>query len=86
MKAFALAAALLLTSPAFAQTNDHPSPGGYRPAGSMWVNGAPKPGDKVVFEPSKLTPSEAFPAPAPLAHYPLCKRGQTDECMQRGGR
>lgn len=85
MKAFALAAALLLTSPAFAQASTPAEPGGYAPAQSMWVNGTPQPGDKVVFEPSKLTPAQAFPAPAPRNHYPVCTRGQTDECMQRAG-
>lgn len=90
MKLIALAAALTLASPALAQTTSATmtnvsQPGGYAPA-TMWVNGAPQPGDKVVFQPSTLTPSEAFPPPAPRAHYPVCKKGQTDECIQRGGR
>lgn len=25
-------------------------------------------------------------APAPLRRYPICKKGQYDKCMQRGGR
>ena len=26
----------------------------------------------------------ALSAPAPLAHYPICKRGQFDKCMEPG--
>lgn len=90
MKLIALAAALTLASPALAQTTQTMAatadqPGGYAPA-TMWVNGKPQPGDKVVFEPNKLTPSEAFPPPPAREHYPVCKHGQTDECVQRGGR
>ena len=28
-------------------------------------------------------PDEAYPAPPPLAHYPFCKPGQFDKCMER---
>ena len=91
MKLIALAAALTLASPALAQTSPVSTaptasqPGGYAPA-TMWTNGQPQPGDRVVFEPNRLTPSEAFPPPPARAHYPLCKRGQTDECLQRPNR
>lgn len=93
MKLIALAAALTLAGPALAQTTQtqpvsatSAAPaGGYAPA-TMWVNGQPQPGDKVVFEPSRLTPSQAFPPPPPRDHYPVCKRGQTDQCLQRGSR
>ncbi|UYY77266.1 hypothetical protein [Sphingomonas sp. R1] len=90
MKLIALAAALTLASPALAQTapaamNTASQPGGYAPA-TMWANGAPQPGDRVVFHANPLTPSEAFPPPAPRAHYPLCTNGQADECIQRGSR
>ena len=88
MKLIALAAALTLASPALANTAPATmtavsQPGGYAPA-TMWVNGAPQPGDKIVFQPSALTPSEAFPPPAQRAQYPVCQKGQTDECVQRG--
>jgi hypothetical protein len=33
-----------------------------------------------------MTPTQAFPPPAPLANYPICKKGQYDQCRQRGGR
>ncbi|OAN57366.1 hypothetical protein [Sphingomonas sp. TDK1] len=94
MKLIAMAAALTLASPALAQTTPTTpvstapaaaEPGGYAPA-TMWVNGQPQPGDKVVFEPSRLNPSQAFPPPPARDHYPVCKRGQTDECVQRSGR
>ncbi|GAA0748237.1 hypothetical protein CA233_20800 [Sphingomonas sp. ABOLD] len=90
MKLIALAAALTLASPALAQTFPVSTIatarqiGGYAPA-TMWANGQPQPGDRVVFEPSRLTPSEAFPPPPARAHYPVCTRGQTDECLQRAG-
>jgi hypothetical protein len=58
--------------------------GGYMPSGPA-LSGPVTPGTQVIVRPS-MSPSEAFPPPAPLAHYPLCKRGQTDHCMQRGGR
>lgn len=32
-----------------------------------------------------MTPSQAFPAPAPMANYPVCKPGQYDDCMQASG-
>jgi hypothetical protein len=38
-----------------------------------------------VFVANPQTPSEAYPPPPPLQHYPFCKRGQFDHCMQRGG-
>jgi len=57
--------------------------GGYMPS-TPALSGTPTPGAQIVFVPSK-TPSEAYPAPAPLAHYPICKRGQFDNCRQRGG-
>jgi hypothetical protein len=37
-------------------------------------------GGQVVFK-----PAAAEPAPAPLKTYPICKKGQTDDCRQRGG-
>lgn len=57
--------------------------GGYMPSAPA-LSGTPTPGAQVVFVPS-APPSEAYPAPAPLAKYPICKRGQFDNCRQRGG-
>lgn len=57
--------------------------GGYMPSAPA-LSGTPMPGQPVIFVPS-ASPSEAYPAPAPLSHYPICKRGQFDNCRQRGG-
>ena len=46
--------------------------GGYQPAT------APTAG---VFQ-AAPTPDQAYPAPAPLAHYPVCKKGEFDKCIQ----
>lgn len=54
--------------------------GGYAPTQPA-LRGSPQPGSPIVFVPSP-PPAEAFPAPAPLAHYPPCKRGQFDNCRQ----
>ncbi|MET0309312.1 MAG: hypothetical protein ABW023_11445 [Sphingomonas sp.] len=90
----ALAAAVALSGPAFAQnqqttttTTSADAPlGGYAPATPLFGTGStPPPGAQVVFVPNSQTATEAYPPPAPLDHYPLCRRGQTDECRQRGG-
>lgn len=60
------------------------TPGGYEPAGSP-LKGTPEPGSKVVFQPAP-PPSVAFPPPPPLPSYPPCKKGQFNNCMQRGGK
>ncbi|RYE03032.1 MAG: hypothetical protein EOP61_06285 [Sphingomonadales bacterium] len=87
MKLFALAAALALAGPAIAQdapqSADDPK-GGYAPSAPLFST-TPPPGATVVFVPNTLTPTQAFPPPAPLASYPLCKKGQYDNCRQRGG-
>ena len=57
--------------------------GGYQPA-TPPMSGAATPGATVNFQPS-ASPDQAFPPPAPLDHYPICKRGQTDKCMEPGG-
>lgn len=57
--------------------------GGYQPANPP-MQGTPQPGQQVVFQPSQ-SPSQAYPPPAPLESYPICKKGQTDKCRQRGG-
>ncbi|MES2058019.1 MAG: hypothetical protein V4564_18925 [Pseudomonadota bacterium] len=92
MKLILLAAAALIAAPAMAQdaaqqaapaTSAGSSPGGYGPTGSA-LSGPVQPGATVVFRQAP-SPDQAYPAPAPLAKYPPCKRGQTDHCMQRGG-
>lgn len=57
------------------------TPGGYQPAGSP-LSGPVSADTKVVFVPQALTPSEAYPAPAPRKSYPACKLGQQDNCRQ----
>lgn len=60
--------------------------GGYMPSGSPFSTGTPPvPGQQVTVQASP-DPNVAFPPPAPLKKYPPCKRGQFDDCMQRGGR
>lgn len=98
MKLIALAAALALTGGAAlaqdatapaapatteaAPTTEDPA-GGYQPTVPA-LSGQPQPGQQVIFQPSK-SPTEAYPPPAPLAEYPICKKGQYDNCRQRGG-
>jgi len=54
--------------------------GGYAPAEPA-LKGTPQPGSPIVFQPAP-PPAVAFPAPAPLDHYPVCKRGRTDQCRE----
>lgn len=96
MRIIALAAALALTAgAAHAQSsaqkansptnNDAEKLGGYAPTTPLFSTGntPPPPGTPVVFVPSTMTPTEAFPPPPPKAAYPMCKRGQFDGCRQR---
>ena len=86
MKLPVFAAALILASAAHAQTapiSADPK-GGYQPSTPLF-SAPPQPGQVVIFVPNPQTPTEAYPPPPPLAHYPFCKRGQFDHCMQRGG-
>jgi len=57
--------------------------GGYQPATPPMSQPA-TPGATVTFQPS-VSPDQAFPPPPAMAHYPICKRGQTDKCMEPGG-
>lgn len=94
MKLIAIAAALTVggtaiaqdvpqSTPTEVQTVDDPK-GGYAPATPLFSS-PPSPGDTVVFVPSTQTPTQAFPPPLPQASYPICKKGQYDNCRQRGG-
>lgn len=58
--------------------------GGYQPS-TPAIQGDRSSGQKPVFQANPLTPTQAFPPPPPLEKYPLCKKGQTDNCRQRGG-
>lgn len=64
--------------------NAPPPAGGYQPAGPA-VSGPMQPGATVRFQPAP-SPDQAYPAPAPKDKYPVCKKGQYDGCMQRGGK
>ncbi|MEZ0494700.1 hypothetical protein [Sphingomonas sp. IW22] len=57
--------------------------GGYMPS-TPPMSGMAQPGATVRVQPS-MSPSQAFPPPAPKGEYPICKKGQTDGCRQRGG-
>jgi hypothetical protein len=100
MNLAALAAALAFSGIAIAQTppasQEEPKPGaetppaedprgGFQPTAPLF-SAPPQPGQQVLFVPNPQTPTQAYPPPAPLASYPICKRGQFDNCMQRGGR
>lgn len=56
--------------------------GGEQPANPPMSQPA-MPGQPVIAAPSP-SPDTALPAPAPLDHYPLCKKGQFDKCMEPG--
>lgn len=58
--------------------------GGYQPDGPA-LSGPLAPGAQVIFK-AAPPPDVAYPAPPPLAHYPVCKKGQFDGCIQRGGK
>jgi len=55
--------------------------GGYQPSHPA-IMGTLPPGVKPVYVQAP-SPDEAYPAPPPLAHYPICKPGQFDKCMER---
>ncbi len=71
------------TAPGFEEEGG-PAMGGYEPALPA-LRGTPQPGSRIVFQPAP-PPSVAFPPPPPLKSYPPCKKGQYNNCMQRGGR
>lgn len=97
MKPILIAAACVFAVPAVAQTapqQDGNMPaavegqsmqdpiGGYMPTNPA-LSGPVAPGARVVFVPNTMTPSQAFPPPEPMKTYPICKAGQTDNCLQR---
>ena len=99
MKLILLAAAVIIATPAIAQQTPPADPaaapaaapaapaaadpvGGYQPSKPA-LSGPAAPGVTPQFVQAP-PPDQAYPAPAPLAHYPICKRGQFDKCMERG--
>ena len=66
-----------------AQTTGGDPVGGYQPSAPA-MSGPMQPGATVVFQPA-ASPDQAYPAPAPMAKYPVCKPGQYDDCMQASG-
>lgn len=58
--------------------------GGYQPSVPA-TTGPAQPGAVVRFQ-AAPSPDQAYPAPAPLASYPVCRRGQFDKCRNAGGR
>ena len=73
------------STPAPMTTGSGSPAGGYAPTGSALSGGTPGSTLPPVFRPAQ-TPDQAYPAPAPLAKYPVCKKGQYDQCVQRGGK
>jgi len=87
-------AALVAATPALAQTTPAPADsaptttpapadpvGGYQPSHPA-ISGPVTAGTPVVFQ-AAPPPDQAYPAPPPLDHYPPCKKGQYDKCLQR---
>jgi len=56
--------------------------GGYQPSQPA-MSGQMAPGATVRYAPAQ-DPASAYPAPAPKASYPICKKGQYDGCTQAG--
>lgn len=56
--------------------------GGYQPS-TPAISGTAQPGQTVTYQPA-MSPSQAFPPPAPMASYPVCKKGQYDNCREGG--
>jgi hypothetical protein len=57
------------------------TPGGYEPARPP-LPADLAPGTRVKFVPQQLTPTQAYPPPAPLESYPSCADARQDNCLQ----
>lgn len=73
------------STPAPMTTGSGDPTGGYAPTGSALSGGTPGATVAPTFR-AAPSPAEAYPAPAPMAKYPVCKKGQYDKCIQRGGK
>jgi len=49
------------------------------------MSGPVTPQTPVITTPSPAV-ADAMPAPAPKDHYPVCKKGQFDQCIEPGNR
>ncbi len=75
-----------MTAPQTTQTQTMPAPatdgsdpvGGYQPM----TPSSPAPAGATVTYQQAPSPDQAYPAPAPMAKYPICKKGEFDNCMQ----
>lgn len=56
--------------------------GGYQPSRPA-ISGTAQPGQTVQYQ-AAPSPDQAYPAPAPMASYPVCKKGQYDNCREGG--
>lgn len=94
MKAIALSALVaafgILATPALAQDRSFTDAGGFQgretPGGYEPVNAplpASTPANARVIERASLSPSTAFPPPAPAKSYPPCSSQRQDGCTQR---
>ena len=69
------------------QSPSMPAPTTGSTTGSTGMGGTmPMGGTGAAGATTTFAPMQAEPAPAPLASYPICRKGQYDKCMQRGGR
>lgn len=85
MKLILLASALAVAAPAMAQDQTTPP---RRRSGRRLPAEHPAAARHAAARrspdlPAGAAPDQAFPPPAPLAEYPICKKGQTDHCKQR---
>ncbi|GAA0320576.1 hypothetical protein GCM10009087_33630 [Sphingomonas oligophenolica] len=81
-----LLAALAAATPVMAQETTPPTTtadpvGGYQPSHPA-ISGPVTPGVKPIYVQAP-SPDQAYPAPPPLDHYPICKPGQFDKCLER---
>lgn len=57
------------------------TPGGYEPADPPVPPGTPA--DARIVAEASISPSAAYPAPAPAKFYPACSASRRDNCAQR---
>ncbi|OYY68645.1 hypothetical protein [Sphingomonas sp. 28-63-12] len=82
-RTFILTGLALMASPAFAQTAPAPTT---IPDTALSTETTPSTGPRSLeadLPSNTATPQAAMPAPA-LDHYPICKAGEFDHCMEPG--